>query len=186
MNRLRRVAFAAVLAASVAGCQSPTAPDETIGVDEFIDVSVSPDPVVADTSVDNKTYTVLVNDVTETRVYDWKASFAITARLNDMAGDDDLDLTFPVDLTAATFEVDQATGGIRNPPTGGEIEQHLATIVQSTGNRFAGISTSQTLTVDLWYDLPHLRKEGIIIATLSFKDADGLTFTRAYEVRIAP
>jgi hypothetical protein len=119
-------------------------------------------------------------------VYDWKASFVITALLNDRADDEELDLAFPVDLTSATFKVDQAVGGIRNPPSGGEIEQSVGTIAQSTGNRFSGINTSQSLTIDLWYDLPHLRKEGIIVASIAFRDADGVTFTRSYEIRIAP
>jgi hypothetical protein len=186
MHSIRLAAVIAFAVAFASGCQSPTDPDDPIAVDEFTDVSVAPEPVVADTSADNKTYTVLVNDVTETRVYDWKARFSMTVRVNDKAADDSLDLTFPIDLTAATFKVDQATGGIRNPPASGEVEHYEANIVQSTGNRYAAVNTAQTLDMELWYDLPNLRKEGIIVASLSFKDAEGKTFTRSYEVRIAP
>jgi hypothetical protein len=167
-------------------CQSPTDPDDVIGVDEYLEITASPDPVNADASPDNKTYTVVVNDVTERRVYDWKASFAVVARLNEKADDDDLDFTWPIDMTSATFKVDQATGGIRNPPTGGEVEHSEVTIVHSTGNRYANAGSQQTLSLDLWYDLPNLRKEGLIVATLSFRDADGRTFSRAVDIRIAP
>ena len=185
MPEYRRAAIllSALLACS---CQSPTDPDDVIGVDEYVDAAASPDPVVAETSTDGKTYSVTVNDTTERRLYDWKASFTLTARLNEQSADQDLDLAFPVDLTSATFKVDQATGGIRNPPSGGEIEYSQSTIVHSSGNRFAAANTSQSLAVDLWYDLPSLRQEGLIVVTLAFKDADGRTFTKVADIRIAP
>jgi hypothetical protein len=173
-------------AALLCSCQSPTDPDDTIDVDDYVEATSSPDPVIADLCTDGKTYNVTVNDVTEKRLYDWKATFSVTVRLNDKAADKDLDLAFPVDVTAATFEVDQATGGIRNPPSGGELEYSQSTIVQSTGNRYAAANTSHTIVVDLWYDLPSLRREGLIVATLAFKDNEGRTFTKVADIRIAP
>jgi hypothetical protein len=185
MTRVWRCAF--ILATAVlAGCQSPTDADDVIDVDEYVETTVVPDPVIADASTDGKTYNVTIDDVTEKRLYDWKASFSLTARLNNKAADEDLDLTFPVDLTSASFKVDQATGGIRNPPTGGEVEHSDAIITGSTGNRYGGANTSQSLTVDLWYDLPSLRREAIIVATLNFKDTDGKVFTKVVDLRVAP
>lgn len=186
MCGIRRGAVIVFTAAALCGCQSPTDPDDVIGVDEYVEATTNPDPVIAEECTDGKTYSVTVNDTTEKRLYDWKASFNITARLNDKAADKDLDLAFPVELISATFKVDQATGGIRNPPSGGEIEYSQSTIAQSTGNQFPAASTSQTMVIDLWYDLPSLRKEGLIVATLSFKDAEGRTFTRVADIRIAP
>jgi hypothetical protein len=138
MLRLTRAPMIVFSAALLCSCQSPTDPDDTIDVDDYVEATSSPDPVIADLCTDGKTYNVTVNDVTEKRLYDWKATFSVTVRLNDKAADKDLDLAFPVDVTAATFEVDQATGGIRNPPSGGELEYSQSTIVQSTGNRYAG------------------------------------------------
>ncbi|MGZ8811964.1 MAG: hypothetical protein ACXW29_12565, partial [Thermoanaerobaculia bacterium] len=104
-------------------CQSPTDPGNTgPTVDEFIDVGVSPDPIVAEEATDGKSYKVTENDVTVTRLYDWKARFNINVRLNDVANDKDLDLSWPVDITASAADPDQATGGIRNPPPSGETE----------------------------------------------------------------
>jgi hypothetical protein len=168
-------------------CQSPTDPSETgPTVDEFVEVSVSPDPIIAEASTDGKGYKVVENDVTVTRVYDWKARFNITARLNDQANDEDLDIEWPVDITAATFQPGQATGGIRNAPPAGEVEYSTSEIAAATSNRFGAANTSQTLTIDLWYDFPNLKKEALMVASLSFKDADGKTFTRTAEFRISP
>jgi hypothetical protein len=170
---------------AVSGCQSPTDPDDVIGVDEYVDVAVNPDPILADVG-DGKIYRVTVNDAIETRIYDYKASFSMNVTLNSTAADSDVDLAFPVDITAITADVDQASGGIRNPPTGGEIEHFESVIVQTTGNRYAAASSSNTVGMDLWYDLPSLRKEALITLTIAFRDADGVVFSRVAEFRIAP
>ncbi len=121
------------------GCQSPTDPDDVIGVDDFVDASSSPDPATADAS-SGRTYRVVRgnNQPDEILEFDWKTSFTVTIRLNDTANDSDLDLAFPVDITAATVKVQQATGGIVSPPTGGELEYQDYVIAQTSGNRYAG------------------------------------------------
>jgi hypothetical protein len=40
--------------------------------------------------------------------------------------------------------------------------------------------------LDVWYDLPSLRREALITVTMSFQDADGKAFSKAYDVRVAP
>lgn len=171
----------------VSACQSPTDPSETgPSVDEFVDVAISPDPIVAEPSPDGKAYKVVVDDVTQTRLYDWKATFNLTLRLNDEANDKDLDLEWPVDITSATFTPGQATGGIRNAPPAGEVEYSVSEIVAATGNRYNAANSSQTLTIDLWYDFPNLKKEALVTVNVAFKDANGKTFTRTGEFRIAP
>jgi hypothetical protein len=59
-------------------------------------------------------------------------------------------------------------------------------ISQVSGNRFASANSTVNVGVEVWYDLPSLRKEAIATVNLSFKDDDGQTFTKAYDVRIAP
>lgn len=181
----RGVLVLCACAVTFGGCQSPTDPDDVIGVDEYVDVSVSPDPIVADVG-DGKTYRVTVNDQIETRVYDHRATFNVNVTLNETAGDDDLDFAWPIELTSLTADVDQASGGIRNPPTGGEIERFESVIAQTTGNRYAGPNSSNMVTIDLWYDLPSLRKEALVTFTITFRDNDGVTFTRTAEFKIAP
>lgn len=174
------------MAALAVGCQSPTDPDDTISADEVVDVLVSPDPIQARESGDGKTYRIVVNEETETRAYDWKATFDLTVVLNSNAASDDLSLEFPLALTSASFKVEQASGGIRNPPTGGDSEHYESIIVQSTGNQYPAVNSFNVMTVDIWYDLPSLRREALVTATLGFKDNEGRTFTRIYEGRIAP
>jgi hypothetical protein len=106
----------------ISACQSPTDPDDTPSVDDFLETSVSPNPAIAGESTDGRTYRVVRgnNQPDEILRYDWKTSFSVTARLNDKADDEDY-LTFPVTLTSATVTVKQASGGIVTPPTGGEL-----------------------------------------------------------------
>jgi hypothetical protein len=181
---------AVLVAASVllGGCQSPTDPDDIIGVDDFVEASVAPDPASAAESTDGKTYRVVRgnNQPDDILLFDWKTSFAVTIRLNDNANDSDLDLAFPVDITSATVKVQQATGGIISPPTGGDVEHQDYIISQTTGNRFSAASTSNSMTFDIWYDLPNLRKEAIVTVAVSLKDSESRTFTKTLDVRVSP
>lgn len=170
-----------------AGCQSPTDPDDTIDVDDFLEVSTSPTPAIAEAATDGRTYRVVRgnNQPDDILTYDWKTSFNITATLNSQADDDDT-LEFPVDLTSITLVVKQASGGIITPPPSGETEYSFPLISQVSSNRFSGINTSVTSAVEVWYDLPNLRKEALITVTMSFRDEDGATFSKSVDVRVAP
>ena len=178
------LALASVL---VGGCQSPTDPDDVIGVDDFVEASASPDPASADAS-SGRTYRVVRgnNQPDEILEFDWKTTFTVTIRLNNTAADADLDLAFPVDITAATVKVQQATGGIVSPPTGGSIEYQDYVIAQTSGNRYASANSAHSITFDIWYDLPNLRKEALITVTIGLKDTDGRTFTKTFDVRVSP
>jgi hypothetical protein len=168
-------------------CQSPTTSTDTFDVDDFLETSVSADPLAAQISTDGKTYRIVRgnNQPDDIVVYDWKTTFTLTLRLNDKTDDDDT-LTFPIDVTAATVKVQQASGGIVNPPTGGDVEHFEYVLSGATSSRFAGIDTSNSMTFDVWYDLPSLRKEALVTVTVAFKDADGVAFSKAIDVKIAP
>ena len=171
----------------VLACQSPTDPDDTPSVDDFLETSVNPNPAIAGESGDGRTYRVVRgnNQPDEILRYDWKTSFSVTARLNDKADDEDY-LTFPVNLSSATVVVKQASGGIVTPPTGGDVEHSEFVVTRSTSNLFAAINASNSFDFDVWYDLPSLRKEALITVTLTFTDSDGVTFTKAVDVPVAP
>jgi hypothetical protein len=171
---------------SLTGCQSPTDADDTPDVDDFLITTVSPSTATADRSTDGRTYRVVRgnNQPDEILTYDWKTSFTVSVLLNDKADDDDY-LNFPVDLTSATVAVKQASGGIVTTPTGGETE-HSDYVMTATSNRFGVINTTNTLTFEVWYDLPSLRREALITVTLSFKDEDGIIFSKEIDVLVAP
>jgi multisubunit Na+/H+ antiporter MnhF subunit len=184
------VAVMAAMAATMfmSACQSPTDPDDIIGVDDFVEASVSPDPALAAESPDGKTYRVVRgnNQPDEILAYDWKTTFITTIRLNDQANDKDLDLAFPVDITAVSVGVKQASGGIVTPPTGGEIEHSEFLVGQSSGNRFAAANTANNFMLDVWYDLPSLRREALITVTIGLKDSENRAFTKTIDVKVAP
>ena len=116
MMRVFAAARAAVLllAVAAAGCQKPTDPSNRTTYDEAVDVSSSPDPIVADTQTGGRTYRVVRgnNQPDDILAYDWHTIFSASVQLNGNATDDDLDIDFPVRITAATLTVKQASGGI--------------------------------------------------------------------------
>lgn len=170
----------------VAACQSPTDPDEVIDVDDFLEITASPDPATATESTDGRTYRVVRgnNQPDEILTYDWKTSFTLSATLNGRADDDEA-LEFPVTLTAVSLVVKQASGGIVTAPTGGETERYEH-ITSAGSNRFPGVNSSVAIGFDVWYDLPSLRREALISVSLSFVDSDDRAFSKSYDVRVAP
>jgi hypothetical protein len=189
MNRVSACGLVVVAALSVlsaSACQSPTEPDETLDVDDFLEIAVTPNPAIATEATDGKTYRVVRgnNQPDDILPYDWKTAFTLTATLNGKA-DDENALEFPVDITSVTLQVKQASGGIVTPPTGGETE-YYSYVTQASSNRYAAVNQTITIAFEVWYDLPSLRREALVPVTLAFKDNDGATFTKTYDVRVAP
>lgn len=187
---MRRVMVrAGVLCAVIflSGCQKPTE-DSSLDVDDFVDTSVNPNPAVAEKST-GKTYRVVRgnNQPDDILEYDWETTFTVNVTLNSHATDSDgADLNFPVTLNSASVKVQQASGGIVTPPTGGETEHYESVIAQASGNEFGAVNSTVSTTFDVWYDLPNLRREALASVTLTFQDNDGTTFTKVVDVKIAP
>ncbi len=178
-----------VLAALVTGgCQNPTDPSNVVRYDEVVDVIASPDPIVADTSTGGRTYRIVRgnNQPDEILPYDWHTLFSATVSFNDQATDNDIDLEFPVRITATALTVKQASGGIVTPPTGTDTEKFEFITLNATGNQLPGTSSPVSLSFEVWYDLPSLRKEAVVTVTFSFVDNDGVTFQKAVDVKVAP
>jgi len=182
---LRTVTATAALLVTLVlcACQSPTDPNTTT---DFIDTAVSPDPATA-AGPTGRFYTIKGDSNTPDQVleYDWRTTFTVTVTLNSHATDKNVDVTFPVKLTSATVRVQQASGGIITPPTGGDVE-HYDFVSQASSNRFAAVNSSVSMTFDVWYDLPSLRKESLVNVNLTFSDDDGVTFSQSVEVNVAP
>jgi hypothetical protein len=188
--RMTRSAWAllVVLAMPVMGCQSPTDPDDLVQFDDAVDVSVSPNPIVADTATGGRTYRVVRgnNQPDDILPYDWHAVFSTTLSLNDNATDDDVDVSFPIRITATTVVVKQASGGIVTAPTGGETEKYEFVISGSSGNSISAINSSIATTFEVWYDLPSLRREAVVTVSFQFVDDDNATFTKSVDFNVAP
>jgi hypothetical protein len=177
-----------VIVLSAAACQSPTDPDDVVDYDEVVDATATPEPIVADTATGGRTYRVVRgnNQPDDILPYDWHAVFSTTLTFNSQANDSDVDIDFPVKITATTVAVKQASGGIITPPTGAETEKSEFVILSSSSNQLSGIDSPTTTTFEIWYDLPSLRKEAVVIVTFSLTDSDGTVFQKAREITVAP
>lgn len=185
-----RVLRAAVVATIIplAACQSPTDASDTLDVDDFVDATVVPARASAAAATDGKTYRVVRgnNQPDDVLPYDWFTSFDITLVVNSNATDDSVDLEFPVTITSASGKVQQASGGIVTPPTGGDVEHYESVIAGSSGSSIAAVNGAVTLTFQVWYDLPSLKKDALITEQVSFRDNNGVTFTKNVDVIVNP
>jgi hypothetical protein len=178
----RTLALGAALALGGA-CQSPTDPNATV---DLIDATVSPDPATA-VGPTGRFYTIdKTDEPDEVREYDWRASFSVTVRLTEDANKESVGLDLPLDITSATVVVQQASGGIVTPPTGTEKEHYDFVITSSTTNRLTGAGSTATMTFDVWYDLPNLRREALVNVSIGFADDGTLRFTEVVPVKVAP
>lgn len=190
MIRVFARARVAALAAAVcaAACQSPTDPSDRTSYDETVDITSAPDPIAADTQTGGRTYRVIRgnNQPDEILAYDWHAVFSASVSLNDKANDDDLDVDWPVKVTATTLSVKQASGGIITPPTGSDSEKFEFVTLSASGNQMSGPNAPISLEFEVWYDLPSLRKEAVVQLAVSFLDNDGTTWAKTVDLRVAP
>jgi hypothetical protein len=181
--------FAVLLAAlAAANCQSPTNPSDKVSYDDAIDMTSTPDPIAADTLTNGRTYRVVRGNSQPDDIlaYDWHTVFGTTVQLNGNATDKDLDIDFPVRVTATTLVVKQAVGGIITPPTGSDSEKFEFVTLSASGNTMSGTNTPITLNFEVWYDLPSLKKEAVIQVTVTFVDNDGTTFAKTADFKVAP
>jgi hypothetical protein len=185
LRTVRMGVLAACAAAALSGCQSPTEPDDTIEVDDFVEASQSPNPAEATTG-DGRTYEKPQSELPSLFLpYDWKVRFGVTLLVNSTATDDDLNLRFPIEITSVNLAVQQCSSGIVIPPSGDAIYA-AHDVVSSTGNTFGAVNSTNTLTLDVWYDLPNGRKEACIDVTvgLKWKNDDNVDITASKVVRV--
>jgi hypothetical protein len=179
-----------LVALTMLGCQSPTDPDETVNYDEVVDATASPDPIVATETTEStrRTYRVVRgnNQPDEILPYDWHTVFSTTLTFNSKATDKDVDVEFPVRIASTALSVKQATNGIITAPTGSEREYYEFVTLSATGNQVSGVGNPITLTFEVWYDLPSLRKEAVITVAITFEDDDGVVFQKTEDFRVSP
>ena len=172
-----------LVALALGSCQSPSDPNETV---DLIEASVSPDPATS-VGPTGRFYTIEKTDEPdEVREYDWHATFTVTVRLTEDANKEDVGLDLPLDINSATVAVQQASGGIVTPPTGTEKERYDFVISNSSSNRLTAVGSTVSMTFDVWYDLPNLRREALVNVSLGFADDGTYRFTEVVPVKVAP
>jgi len=188
MRRIACVMTVLLAGAPMGGCQKASDPDDVISYDEIVDVASNPSPVVAAAATDGKTYRVVRgnNQPDDILPYDWHTVFGVSVVLNANANDEDVDMAWPVKLTATTLTVKQASGGIVTPPTGGETEKYEFVTLDASGNTLAGVGNAVNLNFEVWYDLPNLKKEAVVTVNFSFIDDDGRSFQKSEDILVAP
>jgi len=182
-----RVLPLAFLAMTTLACQSPTNADDVVDYDDAIDVTATPDPIIATEATDGRTYRVARNNQADDILpFDWHAVFSTSISFNNDALDDDVDVDFPVRLTATTLTVKQASGGVITPPTGSDAEHYDFAPLSASSNTIGAVNNPLNMTFEVWYDLPSLRREAVVTLTFTFLDDDGATFQKVQEIRVAP
>jgi hypothetical protein len=169
------------------GCQSPSDSEDSLKVDDFVDVSVAAN-IDAQPSTDGRTYRVVRgnNQPDEIIPFDYHTAFNLSVTINNNATKDSVDLDFPVKLSSATVKVEQASGGIVSPPTGGEVEHYDSAPSNVSGNSYPNANSTISMTYDIWYKLPSQRKEALISVTLTFVDDSNVSFSKVVQVRVNP
>lgn len=177
-----------VVVLSAAACQSPTSASDTVSVDDYVTSVTTPSTAVATESTDGRTYRVVRgnNQADEVLPFKYVTTFTIALTVNSKATDKDIDLSFPLTITSAAGKVQQASGGIVTPPTGGEVEHYDSIILSTSNSTVQAVNGTVTLTFEVWYTLPNGRKDALITESIAFRDDDGVTFAKSVDVVVAP
>jgi hypothetical protein len=179
-----RLILAAGLAACV-GCQSPTSSSSTTSVDDYVASAYSPSPAIA-TASQGVTYRVVRGNNQPDDVLEYQYTTTFTANVTIVSNPSDVSLTFPVTVTSVTGKVEQASGGIVTPPTGGDVEHYQSLILSSSGSSLSGTGTTLQMTFQVWYSLPNGGKSCVVTESVALKDKDGKTFTKDVKVQVSP
>jgi|KBSMisStandDraft_5_1062788.scaffolds.fasta_scaffold1006862_1 hypothetical protein len=188
IRMVRSVVIIAAFAAT-AGCQSTTSADDALNVDDFVNSTASPSTASATAST-GRTYRVVRgnNQPDEVLAYQYTTTFTITTTINSNANADSVKLTFPVTVLSASGKVEQASGGIVTPPTGGEVEHYESVLLSSSGSTISGVGGGVTMVFQVWYSLPNGSKDARITESISMKDNNSTpkTFAKTVYVNVGP
>jgi hypothetical protein len=186
--RVTTLLLTGLAALSLSGCQKTDSTDTTLKVDDFVESTTTPATPAADGPGTGKTYRVVRgnNQPDDILEYKYHVVFSTTTTINNHATDSSVKLSFPVTLSSATVKVQQASGGIVNPPTGGDVE-HYEYVTSASGNTIGAVNGAITITYEIWYTLPSGRREALVTEALNFTDDSSTpkTFTKTVNVQLA-
>ena len=175
MKRAVLTLLSVLAAAVMCGCSSPTSSDP----DFDVTLTVEPDPANASGPTGVKYKVTNADDSVSYYEYDWRTYFTVT--IHENAG-------MALDITQLNAQVQQATGGIVVPPSGGGQVYY-----QFTSNAAVNhINAKGTAAVgyDVLYDLPNLKREALVTVSFTFKYTDSddneYTYSKTLDVKVAP
>ena len=175
MRRALKILLPVLASATLGACNSPTESDPSFDVS----FTVNHDPATA-SGPTGVTYKVTNPDDTVSYYeYDYRTNFTVT--IKEEAG---LALT----ITSINVTVQQATGGIVIPPSGGD--QVYFKFNSSAATNHINARGSADVGFDVWYDLPSGGKEALVTVAFNFehtdKDDNKYTYSDTASVKVAP
>ena len=163
------LSFGLVLVSSA--CDAPTT---SSSID--LTLTYSPDPAVASGPGTGVTYKVTnADDSVSHYEYDYRTTF--TVHIEETGGK-------ALDITQLNITVQQATGGIVIPPSGGD--QIYFKFNSNAATNHINANGSADVGFDVWYDNPNGNREALITVGLSFEDEDEYSYSQTAKVKVAP
>lgn len=175
MNRAVWILVPLGAAAWLGGCSSPTSSSPTFD----ITLTANPDPATA-TASSGVQYKVTNPDNTVS-YFDYKFSAYFTVTIQENAG-------LALDITQLNATVQQATGGIVIPPSGGD-QVYFKFTSTATVNHI-NAKGSAPVAFQVWYTLPSGGREALVTTSFNFTYTDSSnnvsTYSKTLDVKIAP
>ena len=164
-----------LLAAGVGGCSSPTSSSP----DFDVTLTANPDPTSASASSGVQYKVTNPDDTYSYYDYKWRCHFTVTIQEN--AG-------LTMDITQLNAAVQQATGGIVIPPSGGD--QVYYKFTSSAVVNHINAKGAADVGYDVWYTLPNAGREALVTVSFTFNHTDSddnvYTYSKTLDVKVAP
>jgi hypothetical protein len=175
MRRALRIVLPVVAAAALGACSSPTESDP----DFDVTFTASPDPAIASGPTGVQYKVTNADDTVSFYEYDYRTSFTVTIQEN--AG-------MALEITSINLTVQQATGGIVIPPSGGD--QVYYKFGSSAATSHINAKGAADVGFDVWYDLPNQGREALLTVSFTFdyedEDDNTYTYSDTFKVKVAP
>jgi hypothetical protein len=175
MRRARKILLPLVAAAAFGACSSPTESDPEFDVT----FTASPDPATASGPTGMLYKVTNADDTVSYYEYDYRTNFTVTIKEN--AG-------MALDITSINLTVQQATGGIVIPPSGGD--QVYYKFNSSAATNHVNENGSADVGLDVYYDLPNGGREALLTVSFTFdyedEDDNTYTYSDTFKVKVAP
>jgi hypothetical protein len=157
--------------AGLGACSSPTSSTPTLSVT----LTNTPNPATASGPTGVQYKVTNADSSVSYYEYDWRTIFSVT--IQETGGK-------ALDITALDLKVQQATGGIVIPPSGGD--QVYYKFTSSAVTNHINAKGSAEVGFDVLYDLPNLKREALVTVGFTFQDSDKNTYSQTLDVKVAP